>query len=476
MAEQALDKALELARAASNESLESKALRSLSFLRWSQRRFDEAIEVNERALVIDKKLGDTEACLADLMNLCTAFRSSGQLERVLVCCKEALRLNEPLESPHHKKNFVWQMGNIYADMGEPEQAAEHYRQAIELAKKHRLFAQLPMTIETLASLFWQQGRVDESFELYRESIRTSRETKNLPSLGRALGILGDMELSLGRLEDASIHFRESAEIYRDLEDRGAEALARGKLAKRHEKAGDYQEAINVWSGVKRLHDELGDNAGAIDALEAMARVEREMGTQPALAREHLEEALALAKELGDADKESHLLNSMGVFEWGRGNFAGALEAYQEALGILRERGDSKHLGLIMNSIGVTLSKLCRHEEALIQLEEAVEVTREAGQGLLEGHAHAAKGEAYKQSGRLDQALQSYQASLEIRQSIGDRKGEGWMLHRLADIYVSQSLPDLARDSVSRASTIAREEEDPKLDKACVELEQRLPSQ
>ena len=55
----------------------------------------------------------------------------------------------------------------------------------------------------------------------------------------------------------------------------------------------------MWSGVKRLHDELGDNAGAIDALEAMARVEREMGTQPALAREHLEEALALAKELGE---------------------------------------------------------------------------------------------------------------------------------------------------------------------------------
>jgi len=74
---------------------------------------------------------------------------------------------------------------------------------------------------------------------------------------------------------------------------------------------------------------------------------------------------------------------------------------------------------------------------------------------------------------LQRALEHYQESLRIRREIGDKKGEGWMLHRLAEAYVAQDSLDFARRYLTQALTIAEECENRKLQDACAQLTNSL---
>ena len=128
--------------------------------------------------------------------------------------------------------------------------------------------------------------------------------------------------------------------------------------------------------------------------------------------------------------------------------------------------DPKHTGLVLNSIAVTLSKLRRFDQALSKLEDAIRLNRENGQRVLEGHGLAARGDIFKETGKIEDAFDAYQASLLIREEIGDRKGEGWMLHRLAEVCEAQNMTELARDYASRAAAIATEVNDLSLKESC----------
>jgi tetratricopeptide (TPR) repeat protein len=78
------------------------------------------------------------------------------------------------------------------------------------------------------------------------------------------------------------------------------------------------------------------------------------------------------------------------------------------------------------------------------------------------------GEVYAAIGDQEKAMKRYETSLEIRREIGDRKGEGWMLYRLARLNASQGADEQAREQMAEAGSIAAELDDSDLRKACDE--------
>jgi tetratricopeptide (TPR) repeat protein len=306
--------------------------------------------------------------------------------------------------------------------------------AQEIGERYRVLFWLSFEMNSVANLLWEQGKLDESLTVYSDSVRASREVKNFPLLSETLHALGGFLLATERFEEALPHLTESAALYARLGDTKNEALVQASLAAAYEKFTETSKAVLSWKKVQAIAMERNDRARALDAAENMARLEQDR--DPSLAAQHLRQACELAKELGNTKKESHLLNILGILEWSQGQFEQALNHYEQTVPLLRELEDTKNLGLILNSIGVTLLKLGRYDEALEQLEEAIVVNRANGVRLLEGHGLAARGDALKELGKLDDAFEAYDASLQLRKEVGDRPGEGWMLHRIAELCES----------------------------------------
>jgi tetratricopeptide (TPR) repeat protein len=472
-AERALTEALGIHRELDNPTGECVALRTIGFLRWQQGRYDDSLESNKKALAIDLAQNDRAAYAQDLTNIASVLRNQGHAREALRYLEEALQIHEEMRRPHLQAYNLHVMGNTYRDLGDAEKAFECYQRANQTGIEHKLPLNRVIVVTSLASLAWENGWVDESLRFNSDLIGITRGLGLKHELALALATRSQRLLDLERSEEAIPLLREATETFAELGEKQEEARTLSSLAYVQERySDDPVDSLAIWEKVRSLRREQDDPIGQLEALEGMSRVARSQLKKPDLAVEYLRQAFQVASTVGDPARQGDLLNTMGILEWGRGNYGTALDHYRKAHSIFLDAGDRVHVGLMLNSIGVTLAKMGRKGEAASRLHEALQTHRETGQRLLEGHALAALGDLFAEPGSYDQALDHYSGSLDIRREIGDRKGEGWMLYQMARV---NQLAGHATESVNLATSaaqIAAEIGDRQLESTCVRLQSK----
>ena len=470
-AEAALDEALQIQRAQSDLIGERNVLRSTGFLHWRQGRYQDAVACNKTALEIDLRQDDSDGYAKDLTSLASILRSQGKAIEALKYVEEALKVNEITGRPFSQGYTLTVAANVFRDLGESDKSKEHYTRAIELTAQHGLYLHQIIIVSALAGLCWERCEVEESLRLSADLVALTRRLSLRGELAQALAVNSQRLVELDRFTEALPLLREASEIFSELNDDEELIRTLTSLAYLYERCGENNEAaLAAWDKVESLRAREANASGELEALEGKARIARNQQRDLDGALGYLSRALRVAERIGDVEKQAELLNTMGIIEWGRLEYAKALENYQRALGIFETLGDIVHAGLMLNSIGVTLHKLGRSDEAAANLRQALQLHRQSGQRLLEGHALAALGDIFDESKSLDQAREYYSASLQIRQEINDRKGEGWMSHNLARILVSQGGAERARPLLNRAAQIAQETGDEQLGAACAQLQ------
>jgi tetratricopeptide (TPR) repeat protein len=469
-AERILKESLAISRALSDWTAERMALRTMGFMYWRWGRHDEAVESNKTAVAIDLAQGDMAGYAQDLTNLGSVLRSQGRLREALEHLEEALKIQETFPQPFNGVYTLDVTANVYRDLGDNDKAMEYYRRTDNQAVQHRLPLHRMIPLSSLASVLWEQGRFEESLDHVGEVIALGRSLNMVRQVAESLTTLSQRLLALDRPGEALSHLSEATEIYARLGDRDDEARALTSLAYvREQCSAEPAEILATWERLRSLRCDRFDQRGQLEALEGLARTARHSVQDPSLALEYLWQALQIAEQLDDGAKQGDLLNTMGILEWGRGNYAASLEHYQQALRLFQQAGDRVHSGLMLNSIGVTMARLGRKAEAIGRFNEALLLHRETHQRLLEGHALAARGDVLVDLGSIDEALESYHESLAIRREIEDRKGEGWMLSSLARVYFLREEAERARALLDEAKEIARETSDQRLMEECERL-------
>ncbi|MEX2542841.1 MAG: tetratricopeptide repeat protein [Trueperaceae bacterium] len=123
-------------------------------------------------------------------------------------------------------------------------------------------------------------------------------------------------------------------------------------------------------------DQPGD---AVEALLALARVERELGLLDQAA-ERSDEALALARSLGESVAEADALNLKAAVLGARGDYIGALEHLENGLALAQRAGAEERQANILSNIGGLHTQLGDHPRALECLQSAYQLIRKAAPG------------------------------------------------------------------------------------------------
>ena len=476
LAEEALDRALRLQREQRDELGERASLRGLGFLRWSEGRYEEALEYNEAALAIDRQHGRLSAVVGDLHNVGAILTAMGNLERARGYLLEALDISEPARGGldpafvdvwQSRVHVLFSYGCLLARRGELDEALAYLGPESECAKHHiRHYA--AYFLVAAADVQLRKGKVAECLESFRNAIDSNRRMHFAPQLVQALRLYGQTLMGLGREREAIAPLKEAADVCADLSDRASAALMWSQVARAHERLGGFVEAHQAWQCALNFRRETGDGRGEAEALEALGRVARRH-LPASVALRYYEEAIARATAIGDAARAARLHNSAGIIEWSRGNHAGALTRFESALEVFRALGDLAGCGQMMNSTGVALSALGRRAEAREQLGQAIAHHRRHAHRQLEGHALAALGDICWDEGQPDEALDWYEQSLRLRVEIGDRRGEGWMLQRLARLHAATGDRQDAEALLRRATDLSVSCSDEELMQACEEV-------
>ncbi|MBN1889300.1 MAG: tetratricopeptide repeat protein [Thermoflexales bacterium] len=140
-----------------------------------------------------------------------------------------------------------------------------------------------------------------------------------------------------------------------------------------------------------------------------------------------EQALELARKIGNRQKEGFWLGNLGFAYRTLRQVDKTVECLKEALAIAREKRDRRNEGLWLGNLGLAYYELGQFVRAIRFLEEALAITREVGDRRREGSLIGRIGIVYHALKRVEDPGRFYQEALAIAREIGDRRNEAsWL--------------------------------------------------
>ncbi|WP_280406300.1 ATP-binding protein [Nocardia brasiliensis] len=195
-----------------------------------------------------------------------------------------------------------------------------------------------------------------------------------------------------------------------------------------------------------------DTSGTARAHLDLGRVENRLG-HPAAAENHLGQALAMFRAIGDRTGEAHTyLEYSTVYEYQNRHEEG-LRANKHALRGYRAVGDRRGQAMALNNLGWFHALLGHHNQAVSYARRALALYRELGHRRGEAYTLDTLGYALHHLGDHLGAIAHYRQSLTAGREIGDMYNEAAVLAHLGDSYHATGDPQTARDAWQRALDI-----------------------
>jgi serine/threonine protein kinase len=237
--------------------------------------------------------------------------------------------NQPLVEAHLENTI----GNIYAALGEFQNAEQMARNALALRRSDPAGqpAELAESLFDLAHHLWSQGKLPEAEKYAREGLTVATNLdSSVPGrkgtlVAKSLAQLGVIVQDQGRLAEAENLFRESVAVRKQL------------LGSEHPTVA---QSLNSLSGVLALEGKTAEAEKANREAMKVFGWSNRMG------------------ETSDAD----LYNRGNVF-FEQGNLAEAETCFRQALAIRRQRSGGQDLEVALSALASTLRRQQRFSEA-----------------------------------------------------------------------------------------------------------------
>ena len=257
---------------------------------------------------------------------------------------------------------------------------------------------------------------------------------------------GSEAFSSYALQDALSHFDTAREVAKRMQDRGedVDSTLLERLYKQRGQAMELSqddEAAQVnyeemrAEGVKRQSKTL-----ELSALVIQSHLHGHYTGvfNPLKSRELAQEALVLARELGDKAAEAYALWGLQIAELYSAGDAKQVVAYgQQALALARELGLKELTGLVLNNLAWPVGAQKKLEQAREELSEAQAIWRELGNLQKLGEASRFMLIIHNMAGDHKSTLVDAPELAKLGASIGSRIDEVEPLLWLAYVYIRQ---------------------------------------
>jgi len=196
--------------------------------------------------------------------------------------------------------------------------------------------------------------------------------------------------------------------------------------------GDFPEAQTQFEEALRIARGLGERRLEGSCIGGLGNVLFELGDYRE-ARARYEQALTIARELGDSRMAGVWLGDLAGVAFNLGDYHEARARYEEALGIARELGDRSSEGRWLGNLGTMVLQLGDYSEARAHYEEALRIARELGERSYETAWAGELGELATKLGDYPEARARLEEALGIARELGDRNCEGYWTGDLGEL-------------------------------------------
>lgn len=170
-----LTQSLELARAHNNYRDQFFALNLLSEVYWVIEDFPKAIRHSEQMVDLARQHSPSiESVMGALQTLAIAYDRSGQPDQAIAIYNDILALIRANFPPNylseHEEDTLANLGGVYAEQGQYDQAIGYYQQALDIASNHGLLEREALYRRDLGQVYTETGRYGEAETALRRSL------------------------------------------------------------------------------------------------------------------------------------------------------------------------------------------------------------------------------------------------------------------------------------------------------------------
>ena len=182
--------------------------------------------------------------------------------------------------------------------------------------------------------------------------------------------------------------------------------------------GQPQASMAAGAEASRIYHQTGDLGGEAQAFHATAEVPLNQGDLK-LAKTLYEQALAIARKIGDKRATARELGNIGLIYAQQGDFTTGEKIYGEALADFRDVGDKHGMSVVIGNTGDIFHAEGRLADALAEYRDALVLAREVDHKSSEGIDLQLIGNVLADQGDLSGAMEMYQRASAIQREIDD---------------------------------------------------------
>jgi CHAT domain-containing protein/tetratricopeptide (TPR) repeat protein len=233
------------------------------------------------------------------------------------------------------------------------------------------------------------------------------------------------------------------------------SIARFKLSGDAEQSlADFQASASLW-GAQPDREALYYQ---IRSLNSMGGLLKRLG-RPDEARQRYQEALTVARQVGDVRNVAASLNNLGLLDCDQGEPRRGIESLTESLAKAREIQDRDIQASDLINLAFAYEQLQDKQKALQYEQEALELARAVKSRDFEATALNNLADTYASFGELDGALRYYQQALAINRKLPDRSIEATALNNVGTAYLKLERFEEARRYFDQALALSRKTKD-----------------
>ncbi|MGM0507056.1 MAG: tetratricopeptide repeat-containing sensor histidine kinase [Bacteroidota bacterium] len=169
---------LELMEELGDRETESVILNNIGELYRGEEEYDMAREYLSRSLEVSREIDDPAGQSRALLNLGLVYREVGRLDEALEAFEESLTLAGP-ENRIRPIQVLYNRGMAQLDLGEHDKAQESFRQSLEMSMEHRIAQGAYYNHDGLGRWAHELGMFDQAAEHYEQALQVARQSGSL---------------------------------------------------------------------------------------------------------------------------------------------------------------------------------------------------------------------------------------------------------------------------------------------------------
>ena len=323
----------------------------------------------------------------------------------------ALVLQNKLRSRQGKADVLNAFGVAYRELGELEQAGEHYRQAAQLRREIGDLRGYATTLRNLSGIDLVRGDFNSAQDNLEQALAILVQIGDQAGIADVHNDSGVLEEERGRYAAALEHYRRGLQLRRQLGDQRAIAESQSNVGYAYYLQAQYDNAMVYWQQSLDLVRQSGNLRGVVLGTQNIGLLQLAQGDWDAAAKSFLT-ALEQGRKVEHENAVAVSLGHLGRLAQWQGRFPAALASYAEALEILERLGDQR--GQVEFGLGAaeTLLDLGLWTQVQERLESVGAMLESGGNHEQRAELLRLRGELHRKRHESAAALRAFQSALE----------------------------------------------------------------